>query len=102
MEELRRASRTRLSSVTVIQLTESAQDEDFGSGDETDSLIRVPNLSQLEGTCHNAYGLDGGWQVFPKNRGLSLLRLQILFKRFIIDRDKISYTKTLNLEQFQE
>ena len=63
MEELRRAPRTGLTSVTVILLTKSAQDEDFGSGDESDleadPRIRVANLSQLECTCHNAYGLDG-------------------------------------------
>ena len=39
MEELRRASRSGLTLVKVILLTKSAEDEDFGSGDESDSLI---------------------------------------------------------------
>ena len=60
MEELRRASHAGLSSITVIQLKKGGQEEDYGSGDESDSEIRVAHLGQLEGTCHNAYSLDGG------------------------------------------
>ena len=88
MEELRRASHAGLSSITVIQLKKGAQEEDYGSGDESDSEIRVANLGQLEGTCHNAYCLDGGWQIFHSHgqkwvAPIKVLEIKQQFKNFM-------------------
>ena len=103
MQELRRASRAGLGSVTVIQLTKSAQDEEFGSGDESDSESgprnKVANLGQLEGTCHNAYGLDGGvyrlvlaeLEAFPLASPRLSIKAQIL-----LNNSSSSYSTLVN------
>ena len=69
MQELRRASRAGLNSVTVVQLTKNAQEQEFGSGDECEGEERIhhADLSQLEGSCHNGFALDGAWMVYRSN-----------------------------------
>ena len=84
MQELRTASRAGLNSVTVIQLVKNAQTEDFGSGDESegDERLHVANLSQLEGSAHNGFALDGGWMVYSSHGSKYISPLKVVFTYF--------------------
>ena len=71
---------------------------DYGSGDESDSDIRVANLGELEGTCHNAYNLDGGWQVFNSHGQKWLAPIKVLEKYTIIQ--KFNFFENQKTESF--
>ena len=80
MQELRRASRAGLNSVTVVQLTKNAQEQEFGSGDESsegEERIHNADLSQLEGSCHNGFALDGAWMVYSSNGSKYIAPLKV-------------------------